>query len=55
MMLDRVVSVVALAVLAGYLSIVMVKVGRADLTIAIGIGLALCGYDLWRQLKPRRR
>ena len=41
MTLDRVMAVFALAVLAGYLGIVMVRVGRIDLTVAIGIGLAL--------------
>jgi hypothetical protein len=55
MVRDRIIAAVALAVLAGFLGIVAIKVGRTDLTAVIGIGLALAAYDLWRQLRPRRR
>jgi hypothetical protein len=55
MMLNRVMAVFALALFAGFLGIVVVRVSRVDLTIVIGIGLALAGCDLWRQLKPRSR
>ncbi len=54
MTLDRIMAGFALAVLAGFLGIIGIKVGRADLFIAIAIGLALAIYDLWRQLGPRR-
>ncbi|WP_175544525.1 hypothetical protein [Mesorhizobium sp. YR577] len=47
-------AAVALFVLASFLGIIVVKVARIDLTIVIGIGVALVGYDLWRQLAPRR-
>ncbi|SFU23087.1 hypothetical protein SAMN05518861_14813 [Mesorhizobium sp. YR577] len=52
--IDHAMAAVALFVLASFLGIIVVKVARIDLTIVIGIGVALVGYDLWRQLAPRR-
>jgi hypothetical protein len=52
---DRIMAVLALAVFAGFLAIIAIKVGRIDLGVACTIGLLLAAYDLWLQLGPGRR
>jgi len=54
-MRSRLMALLALVIFAGFLGIVVVKVGRIDLTVAAVVGLTLAGYDLWTQLKPRAR
>jgi hypothetical protein len=44
-MLDRVLSLIALAILIGFLSILVIWVPRADLTAVIVITLAVAFYD----------
>jgi hypothetical protein len=55
MMLDRIFALLAYAAFLGFIGIVVMKVGRTDLTIASAIGAALAGYDIWSQLFARRR
>lgn len=55
MTLDRLFALVALAVFVTFLGIVAARVGRADLAVVIGIGMAFICYDLWLQLFKRRR
>ncbi len=55
MMLDRTIALLAIIMLTVFLGVAAVRVGRADLAIAIGITLAFACYDLWRQLFPNRR
>ncbi|MDQ6434063.1 hypothetical protein RB623_08385 [Mesorhizobium sp. LHD-90] len=55
MMLDRLFALLALVALVAFLWIVAARVGRADLAIAIAIGIAFVCYDLWLQLFRRRR
>jgi len=51
----RLFALLAFLCLAAFLGIVLLRVPRVDLAGAISIGIALVGYDLWSQLKPRRR
>ena len=51
----RIMALLAMAALAGFFGVVVVKLARIDLTIAALIGLGLVGYDLWLQLGPGRR
>lgn len=56
MIVDRILALVAFALLAAFLAIIAVKVDRVDLYVACLIGLGLAGYDMWRQLvrgRPR--
>ncbi|WP_165779540.1 hypothetical protein [Mesorhizobium sanjuanii] len=52
---DRILALLAFALFAVFLGIVGLSVKRIDLLTVLAIGIALAGYDLWRQLKPRRR
>lgn len=51
----RILAMVAFAALLIFFGVVLVKVPRVDLSVAILIGLGLAGYDLWTQLGPGRR
>jgi hypothetical protein len=57
MMMDRLMALLALAVLAGFLGILVWKVPRVDLFVVISITLFLASWDFianaWR--RPRRR
>jgi hypothetical protein len=55
MTIDRLMAVLAFALFTGFLAVVVFRVGRWDLTIAIATGLGLAAYDLWRQLRPKGR
>jgi hypothetical protein len=52
---DRILALLAFALFAVFLGIVGLTVKRVDLLTVLIIGIALAGYDLWRELKPRRR
>jgi uncharacterized membrane protein YdcZ (DUF606 family) len=52
---DRILALLAFALFVGFLGIVGLSVKRLDLFIVLAIGLALAAYDLWTQLRPRRR
>jgi hypothetical protein len=51
----RLFALLAFLCLAAFLGVILARVPRLDLAGAILIGLSLAGYDLWTQLKPRRR
>ncbi|MBA3447180.1 MAG: hypothetical protein H0T56_06175 [Pseudaminobacter sp.] len=51
----RLFALLAFLCLAGFFGVVLAFVPRLDLAAAILIGLALAAYDLWTQLRPRRR
>jgi hypothetical protein len=51
----RIFALLAFLCLAAFFGIMLYRVPRLDLAGAILIGIALVGYDLWSQLKPRRR
>jgi hypothetical protein len=55
MIRKRLFALLAFLCLAAFLGVILARVPRLDLAGAILIGLALAGYDLWTQLKPRRR
>jgi hypothetical protein len=52
---SRALALAAFAAFLIFFGVVLVKVPRIDLSVAILIGLALAGYDLWTQLGPGRR
>ena len=51
----RLFALLAFLCLAAFFGIILYRVPRLDLAGAVLIGLALAGYDLWSQLKPRRQ
>ncbi|WP_183097041.1 hypothetical protein [Mesorhizobium sp. YM1C-6-2] len=51
----RIFALLAFLCLAAFFGIMLYRVPRLDLAGAILIGIALVGYDLWSQLKPRSR
>ena len=55
MLTSRLLALVAFAALLVFFGVVLVKVPRIDLSVAILIGLGLVAYDLWTQLGPGRR
>lgn len=50
MLLDRIIALIALATLSGYLGIFVVSVPRTALFIVTGLVLGLAFYDFWNQL-----
>jgi type IV secretory pathway TrbL component len=55
MLMDRIMSLLALALFIVFMGIIAIKIGEPDFAIAAAIGVALAGYDLFTQLGPRRR
>ena len=55
MIRKRLFALLAFLCLLAFFSVMLVRVPRIDLAVAALTGLALAGYDLWTQLKPRRR
>jgi uncharacterized protein (TIGR03382 family) len=51
---NRIISLIAFAVLCTFFGILLYRVGRIDLGVVISITLALAAYDLWAQLFRRR-
>ena len=51
----RLLGLFAFMCLAAFFGIILSRVPRLDLAGAVLIGLGLAAYDLWTQLKPRRR
>jgi hypothetical protein len=50
----RIFALIAFLSLAAFFGVVLRFVPRMDLAGAVLLGLALAGYDLWTQLRPRR-
>ena len=50
--IDRIISLVAFAVLLGFLSILVMYVTRWDLGIVVLITAALAGWDFWSKMRP---
>jgi hypothetical protein len=50
MTVDRIMALAALVLFAIFLGIVALSVKRVDLFAVCAFGLALAGYDVWRQL-----
>jgi hypothetical protein len=55
MIRKRLFAFLALLSLASFFGVVLWFVPRVDLAGAVLLGLALAAYDLWTQLRPRRR
>jgi hypothetical protein len=51
----RLFAFLAYLALLGFFGVVLAFVPRVDLGGAVLLGLALAAYDLWTQLRPRRR
>jgi hypothetical protein len=51
----RLFALLAYLALLGFFGVVLRFVPRVDLGGAVLLGLALAAYDLWTQLRPRRR
>ncbi len=51
----RLFALFAFLSLAGFFGVMLWFVPRLDLAGAFLIGLVLAAYDLWTQLRPRRR
>ncbi len=51
----RLLGLFAFLCLAAFFAVVLYRVPRLDLAGAVLIGLCLAAYDLWTQLKPRKR
>jgi len=52
---SRILALIAFAAFMVFLGVVLWKVPRLDLSVAILIGVGLVSYDLWTQLGPGRR
>jgi hypothetical protein len=55
MLTARICAALAFATFAAFFGILLYKVQRPDLAVAVLLGLGLTGYDVWRQVGPRRR
>lgn len=55
MTLSRTLAALAFLAFFIFVGVVLWKVPRLDLSIALLIGLGLAGWDLWTQLGPGRR
>ena len=55
MIRKRLFALLALLCLLAFFSVILKFVPRLDLAGAVLFGVALAAYDLWRQLRPRRR
>ena len=53
-MLDRLIALVALAMLTGFLAILAFKLQRVDLFVVTGITLALAGWDFFTKHGDKR-
>lgn len=52
-MLDRILGVLSLALLIGFMTVVVWYIGILDLTIIVILVLLMAVYDFWRELsKP---
>ncbi len=51
---NRIPALIAFALFVTFFAILAFSVKRLDMGIVIAIGIGLAGYDLWRQLQPRR-
>lgn len=49
-MLDRIIGIAAIAVLTGFMGILVGFVPDPDLAIVIAIAVAMAGYDFYRAL-----
>lgn len=55
MILERLMSVAAFAVLCGFLGILIAYVPRLDLGLVLAATVVLCGYDLFIHRPPNGR
>ncbi|HMO08680.1 MAG TPA: hypothetical protein PKD10_13690 [Paracoccaceae bacterium] len=46
--MNRVIALLALAVLAGFLWILAAKVGRVDLSVVVGLTFLIAAFDIWQ-------
>jgi hypothetical protein len=58
-MFDRILAILSIALLIGFMAIVVWYVGRMNLTAVVVLVLAMAIYDFWRELrtqgKPKQR
>lgn len=52
--MNRLMAVVALVVLIGFLSILLIHVPRLDLALVLGITVALAAWDVYSGVGRRR-
>ena len=55
MALDRVLAVLSILLLVGFMGIVTWFVNEPDLWIVVLLVLGMASYDFWRTLRPRNR
>ncbi|QYK40476.1 MAG: hypothetical protein KF887_13740 [Paracoccaceae bacterium] len=53
--MNRTMAMVALAVLAGFLGILVWKVPRLDLVTVVGVTFLLAAWDIWQTSGSRKR
>lgn len=51
-MFERLLTLVAFLVLAGFLAVLVLKVMRVDLGVVIGLTIAMAFYDLFIHKRP---
>jgi hypothetical protein len=54
MVRNRILALIAFGCLLVFLSVMIYRVPRLDLALALIVTLALVAFDLWQQIGPRR-
>jgi hypothetical protein len=53
--MNRVLALIALAMLGGFLGILVFTVNRTDLFVVVGLTFAIAVWDIWQTaLRPRK-
>jgi len=52
-MFDKILAVISIALLIGFMSIVVWYVGRTNLTVVVLLVLAMAVYDFWREFRTQ--
>jgi hypothetical protein len=52
---DRVLAVISIALLIGFMSVVVWYVGRTDLTVVVALVLVMAIYDFWREFRNQKK
>lgn len=50
-MLDRVLAILSIALLIGFVAVVLWYVGQTNLTVVVVLVLAMAVYDFWREFR----
>ena len=54
MVRNRILALIAFGCLLAFLGVMIYRVPRLDLALALVVTLALVAFDLWQQIGPRR-